>query len=94
MLTAAYNNIAGIHIQMISPVKTSIPALLKNLEIFTGDAYTGLQGMKHGLLSKGIKKPMENRPERNEHDDKARKQGKCHRMKEAPCPNTSPYLIP
>ena len=42
---------------MISAVKTSMPALLKNLEIFIGEAYTGLQGMKYRVLSKGMKKP-------------------------------------
>jgi hypothetical protein len=43
---------------MISEAETSIPALLKNLEIFIGEAYTGLQGMKYLVLSKGMKKPM------------------------------------
>jgi len=38
---------------MLSAVKTSMPALLKNLEIFIGEAYTGLQGMKYRVLSKG-----------------------------------------
>ena len=42
---------------MISAVKTSIPALLKNLEIFIGEEYTGLQGMKYRVLSTGMKKP-------------------------------------
>jgi hypothetical protein len=49
--------IIGSQIQTISARSTARPVRLKNLEIFIGEAYRGLQGTKYRVLSKGMKNP-------------------------------------